>query len=153
MFCCVAASMLWFWQQWGLVGVPRTPPPSVIAGRRGCIVGKELRRAVGACLSRKNVCVEPLLEWRNSLFFISASLVTKHTWGVRGILWMECRVYRGKAWTSRGEGPQHFRNPALLMMCKIGLVYLGACFTVSILLLFSCFGNFSGLVLISLWTH
>ena len=44
----------------------------------------------------------------------------------------------------------NFQDPALLIICKIGLIYLGACFTVPVLLLFSCFGNFSGLVLISL---
>ena len=69
-FCCVAASMLWFWQQWGLVGVPRTPPPSVIAGRRGCIVWKELRWAVGECLIGKTCVLSP--SWSEGILSSSS---------------------------------------------------------------------------------
>lgn len=95
----------------------------------GCIVGKELRWAVGECLMGKACVLSP--SWSEG--FSSPSLPpwwlsTPEVFGA------SCEWSAGstveKAWTSRGEGPQHFRDPALLMMCKIGLYLLGACFTV-----------------------
>lgn len=106
-FCCVAASMLWFWQQWGLVGVPRTPPPSVIAGRR-VYSGERVEMGSGRVFDGKNVCVlRP--SWSEGILSSSSLppwwLSTPEVFrgilnGVQGLPW--------KTWTSR-RGPGTFR--------------------------------------------